>query len=378
MPDRPNIYFFDAGAALLHAGTGAHAVPKNALPPICFYDGEAVPGLPENCINVPIGNFFNFFLTTSHAFPDQINFDNRGFSPEEKAQITQSIIETLTAIKEQKTQVVSALLEAPLEPEKLNITVFALLGYLTSTGSVNEAMPDAIVQKLLMVANASCSMPGSTLFTPDTKALIQQTATLLESRFGEKLFANMRLLHLWYALSLLETPDAAEVLQADYFRALAHTVTDLAHMQDAFPLVKAAFPQERLTHYLTAFGSVLFTDAFWELPTLQQKHAVYKFYFLTNVFYHRGEPFRTMYGLLHPVYMQALKRGLDELAFYLYSPLLISWSGVSKTQEEFRRFNDEVEKPLEEFIGTQMIPDYSIEPNPRTIDDNAPITVAFL
>lgn len=370
-----NIYFFDPLVALKtakrHQTTDTNLQTNQEQ--ICFYNGEVFANMPSNCISVPINNFYNYFFTTTHSLPQQINFDNQAFNNTTKQEITQSIVDTLTQVKEARIQIIVQVLQAPIQQETTPAYIILLLDYLQFIDVAPQEIEKEILYKLLDLVRFSINKQ---LTLP--QELIEKVTTLFEfiqNRHSKLLKKNIKLMHLQYALYSLLTNN----LQLDiYFKNLLQLLNDLSSIIVDYNLVTHVFTEAQLSDYLKRMNQALFSETFMSENILNQKQIIYKFFFLTNLIYGRGKAYQEMYYFLHPYFLKAIEKGLDELAFYLYTPLLMSWNGTVQTQKEFKKFNDEVEKPLESFISNSLISKYKLIPNNKSIDNNKPIKVAFL
>ena len=370
-----NIYFFDPLTALetarKHQSINTNLQTTQEL--VCFYNGELFNDMPNNCISVPINDFYNYFFTTSHSLPQQINFDNQAFNDTTKQEITQSIINTLTQVKEARIQIIVKVLQAPLEASSSPAYIMVLLDYLQFIDIPPEAIEKEILHKLLNLVrfciNGHIELPEELLTKVNTLFVF------IQNRYPQQLETDIKTMHLQYALFSLLTQN----LQLNvYFDNLLQLLNDLPSIINDYDLVTHVFEEPQLTDYLKRMKHALFDESFIKKDILNQKQIIYKFFFLTNLVYGRGEAYQEMYSMLYPYFQEAIKNELDELAFYLYTPLLMSWNGTAQTQEAFKKFNDEVEKPLEQFISNTLITKYKLKPNTRKIDKSKPIKVAFL
>ena len=108
-----DIYCFDSTTALEEAKKRKRVGTSNPHVDglqICYYDGEPIPHAPENCINVPIGNFYEYFLTTKNRLPEQIHFGNKEYSSEVKNELVSVIKQTLQSIVKERDALTGVLM----------------------------------------------------------------------------------------------------------------------------------------------------------------------------------------------------------------------------------------------------------------------------
>lgn len=86
---------------------------------ICYYDGESIPNAPENCINVPVNAFYEYFLTTKNRLPERIHFGIKEYSGDVKNELVSAIQQTLKAIDAERNAMSDALMDnaRKLQPE---------------------------------------------------------------------------------------------------------------------------------------------------------------------------------------------------------------------------------------------------------------------
>jgi len=371
-----NIYFFDPRVALESAQysnpnpTQLQTYPQQ----VCFYNGESFNDMPFNCIAVPINDFYNFFLTTTHTIPEQINFDGTSFDDATKQEITTSIINTLTQAKNARVQIVVKVLQASVEPNNAIGYLFILFDYLEFIDATPQTMEIEVLEKLLVISLYITQ--NSLEISSDQHNKLTLIYNNIMMKYSDLIVTNIKVMHLHFSLETL----IQQRLDLDsYFEKLTLLLNDLPSIVTDYKLVTHVFRDTELSDYLQRMQTLLFKDNFFTQDILLQKIAIYKYYFLTNLNYGRGESYRGMYNLLKPLFLTALEKGLDELAFFLYTPLQMSWNGTAQTQEEMLVFNNEIERPLENFIANTIVSKYQLTPNTRSITaDQKIIKVAFL
>ena len=371
-----NIYFFDPLAALevakqqLQVDTHLQSCHKQ----VCFYNGESYSDMPENCISVPINDFYNYFFTTSHTLPQQINFDNQNFDEATKKDITQSIVETLTQVQKERVQIIVKIIQAPLDTATASAYIKILLDYLQYSDVSPENIETEILDKLLDLTQFI--LTNNVILDHDTLETIESLLQIMSQKYSLQISKNIKVMHFNYALRVL---ISKEQNLDDYFKQLLTLLDDIALIITDYKLVTHVFTEALLSGYLSRMQGALFNDDFLSLTILAQKQIIYKYYYLTNLCYGRGEAYRDMYYALLPYFQQALTNGLEELAFFLYTPLQMSWNGTAQTQDEFKHFNNELERPLELFIKNKMIKKYALKPVQKAVElDKKVIKVAFL
>lgn len=371
-----NIYFFDPIAALEIANT--HQKADTNLQPfqeqVCFYNGEVFSNMPDNCISVPINDFYNYFLTTSYKFPEQINFDNQAFNDDTKYEITQSIIDTLVQVKNTRLQIISQIIQAPIETSTNHTYITILLDYLQFIDTTPQAIEKEILIKLLDMVHFS--IEKNIKLSEEMLDKVNLFFQHIQKKYPTSITRDIKLMHLHYALFSLLTNDR----QLDtYFDNLLLLLNDLSEVIGDYDLVTHVFYEEQLSDYLDRMKSALFDDSFFSIDIYTQKQIIFKYFYLTNLVYGRGEAYRGMYHVLKSYFLQAINNDLDELAFFLYTPLQMSWNGTAQTQEEFNTFNTEIEVVLEQFVKNKMLKKYQLKKNQRTISPTQKIIkVAFL
>jgi len=360
MSELKNVYVFDAQTALF----GANVTQDKEQ--IFFYDGQKLIDAPKNCIHVPIDNFIEYFSSSSYAYPEELNFDNMNFSEATINQIIQSLTSALEIVKEARLKEINAIILKELNDENVQEILYALLEYLDVNNFIYSQAPFELVYKLLEATRY--------LQIKETNAA-EKSVNIAHKLYERvpKPQNSFYMIHLNYALSLLNNLDLSKV----YFTSLAN-FKDIEQFDKDFILVKTLYNEENLGQYLEKFGEALFREEFWSQDILTQKRAIYKLYYLTAMHYPRGSTYKEIFHTLYKVFTSALEKGLDELVFYLYTPLVMSYNGVAQTQEELKYFNEVVEKPLEAFIKNSLIPKYKIKKNAKTINANKKIKVVFL
>lgn len=358
-----SVYFFNSLAAL-------EAAKKNQDGKfLFFYDGTPLEDTLSNCINVPISSFYDFFLQTTYPQVSQLNFDGVDFSDDIKSQITQNITQTITTINNLKIEVINTLLPAEINDKSIGVMLFSFLRHL-----VEGADENATIELIIKLLNIT-----TYLQTHDFQQS-QQILDLISELFKivDAQETSMNKIFLKFILKQLQDKTGFDKNREECLQM----ISDYDNIHDIFTnfyYVKYIYKAEDFKLYVKIYAKILFKDNFFDLDIVEQKKKIYKFFYATNYSFGAFEDFKEMYFILHPLYLEAIRLGQDELVMYLYFPLQFSFNGVAQTQEERKYFNDEVERPLESYVKNTLIDKYKLKPNKRKINPNKKkIKVAFL
>lgn len=352
-------YYFNPQVALYDA---LHN--KDSINNLFFYDGAFLPESPLNCINVPINNFFDYFSKTIHPQIIKLNFDGVDFSDDTQNQISKSIAQAIDSIKEQKENIINAFLDIDISISNLNVMLLVFLQHARDSEELNKE----VILKLLKITNF---LKEHTLAIEPIN--IKLSTTVLKYLQRDKDILNI---HLYYVLQFIQSAPLEEI-EEEYFKLLSEHKTILDIIQN-FVLIKTIFTQDRFKEYVKKFSLALFDDGFFELSILEQKKKIFKLYYLSVLKYDRNRDYIGIYEVLYPIFVKAIQKELDELIFYMYTPLLMSWDENTPSQSELKEFNDKIEKPLENFIQNKLIEKYDIKENKNKINKEKKIKVAFL
>ncbi|RXJ55396.1 hypothetical protein [Candidatus Marinarcus aquaticus] len=146
-------------------------------------------------------------------------------------------------------------------------------------------------------------------------------------------------------------------------------------------LIHLLFPQEKLSEYLKHLYKAFKRDKkFMQRDYIEQEKMIFKLFYITLFIYERSkEPFYELFNYLYKIFDEAIKLKLDELVLYLYVPLQFSCCGVSKSQEEFKEFNEKVEKRVEEYVKAELIPRFKLEAvDKQNVSSKKPLKIAFV
>lgn len=360
MTYKNTVYCFDSFVALKLA-------EKN-VSTIFFYNGDTLADAPKNCISVPIDSFYDYFLKTTHPVVSEFNFEGTHFSKEVQDEVLQSLKHTIEIIRQRKIELVNTLLETPIEQKLISVMLFAFLKHLFETRPVQNEL-SIIIKKLLEITY----FLKESSFTPDTQT--DMLATNLLSILNPN--TSIIDLHLFTIINFLQNSKPNKVLKEDYFDLLI-ACNDIQGYIKEFNLIKTLYPEDDFSLYCKYLADAFSKQSILNLNSKAQKAQIYKLYYLTSINYGRNESFKIIFAPLHTLFLEALKHKLDELIMFLYTPLAMSWNGVAHTPKELEYFNENIEKPLENFIKNVMIHQYKIKPVTRKINSNKVIKVAFL
>lgn len=141
------------------------------------------------------------------------------------------------------------------------------------------------------------------------------------------------------------------------------------------------FPQEKLSDYISYLYKAFKRDKkFMQRDYIEQEKMVFKLFYITLFIYERSkEPFYELFNYLYKIFDEAIKLKLDDLVLYLYVPLQFSCCGVSKSQEEFKEFNEKVEKRVEEYVKVELIPRFELKAvDKQNVSIKKPLKIAFV
>lgn len=330
-----------------------------------FYDGQLIDRAPSNCINVPINTFYEYFLKTVYPQVSQINFEDTAFSDDTQNGIMKGVSEVIASIRNHKLEIINELLSVDISSENINLMLFSFLQYLRD----NEGLNEDILFKLLEIIN----------FLIEHDVIVDNinrdfANTLLSTLEKEKSLSSI---HLYYALSYIQDLKDIDSIKEEYFYLLAnHNI--LLEFINQFKFIKVLFPDEKFEEYINLFSKYLFKDNFLDLDILEQKRRIFKLYYLGSINYLRSKKFKNIYYVLSEIYSKAIENEQEELAFYLYTPLIMSWDESAPTQAELAYFNQQIEIPLERLIRERLIKKYDIKKNKKVIKKNKKTKVAFL
>ncbi len=170
-----------------------------------------------------------------------------------------------------------------------------------------------------------------------------------------------------------------EESKKDFFKVYVY-FDDIENIIENKDLIKLLFPQNKLNEYLSLFDRVISEDKnFFSRTFIEKERIIWKFQTLTIYFYERNiENFKKLFEYLYKLFLKAIELNDEKMVLYIYSSLQFSWNAVSSTQEEFKYFNEKVEKRLEKYIKDKIIKKYGFKPIEKELKNKEVINVAFL
>jgi hypothetical protein len=180
-------------------------------------------------------------------------------------------------------------------------------------------------------------------------------------------------------LKTLQNIKLEDIYKKDFFKVYV-VFDDFVNIYENKDLIQMMFPQDKLSEYLKFMYEVIMEDKdFFKRTLLEKEKIIYKFHSLTVSFYERNiQAFKELFSYLYELFERAIKLDDEDFVLFLYTPLQFSWNAVSTTQEEFKYFNEKVEKKLETYIKESMIKKYELKPISKNYKEKKVIKVAFL
>ena len=201
---------------------------------------------------------------------------------------------------------------------------------------------------------------------PFMLALVDEYVDKLVTQYTDNITSDFKMLSLWYMLSRLQGKESIQSLDELFF-------TIYLNISDTDSIFKNIYGME---FFVSGKNFKEYIDnIFLYNQGPIDKVFIYKLYYITYMCFERGEYYLYLNEKLKEIYKQAIDSDLEELVFYLYFPLLMTDIGIRNSQADFRNFNDEIEKSLENFILEKIIPKYEIKPNSA---ENNNKKIAFL
>jgi len=108
--------------------------------------------------------------------------------------------------------------------------------------------------------------------------------------------------------------------------------------------------------------STVFKGSFWNKDLFAQKTCLI---WLVPMFWNSfgiEQEFKKVYPSLLAIFTKAIKKNSPELVFTLHYYLSHIHLNLSHSMDEFRQFNEDVEKPLSEYISETLVKEYGIKP----------------
>lgn len=185
---------------------------------------------------------------------------------------------------------------------------------------------------------------------------------------------DIRFLIFYY---LLFITDKEEI--KDKFFDIYLVFDKFQNLIDKKDFIYLVFPKEELKTFIKGLTNAFKRIDFWQLNIRGKKEIIFKLFYITIVLYDRSvEPFKLLHDTLYKIYIKAIENKETELLFYLYTPLQFTWNGVSSKQEEFKYYNDVVEKKLENYILSNMLGNIKTRFKISDLKNKQKIKIAFL
>lgn len=179
---------------------------------------------------------------------------------------------------------------------------------------------------------------------------------------------NYRLQLLWHGINLGDESIKLKFLDYYYDNSPSTMFSNMKILKVLYPTVKS---------FVSEF-KFIFNDNYFTQSVMYQKAIIFYFYFMSNMIYKRGKDYKYYYKVLYRVFKRFIQDNNDEMAFYIYVPLLMSSNGIATTRDGFKKFNTKVELKLENMISDFMIPKYNIQEITKHKNDCYRSRVAFL
>jgi len=147
--------------------------------------------------------------------------------------------------------------------------------------------------------------------------------------------------------------------------------------QTIFTIFKLIFPNP--TEILNIYNSHIFKGSFWNKTIDEQRAAIL---WLSQVFfgtYSTTKDFYEIYDKILEFYLESIKREKDELVFQIQFSSSHIFLNIAQTQEEMKKYNDDFEKPLSEYIQKRLMKKYGIKENSKKFEKNKKtLKIAFV
>lgn len=169
----------------------------------------------------------------------------------------------------------------------------------------------------------------------------------------ERITTDFKMLSLWYILSLLKDKTQQNEID-ELFYTIFLQINNLESIFNDLESMKFFLRNKTVKEHIDSLFS--------HNQESVNISFVYKLFYITFLCYERSEEFLYLYEKLKEIYYEAIKQSNEELVFYLYYPLILSHNTIKMTNDDFRAFNENIEKLLESFIIEKMVPKYGISP----------------
>ncbi|WP_035587189.1 glycosyltransferase family protein [Hippea jasoniae] len=117
---------------------------------------------------------------------------------------------------------------------------------------------------------------------------------------------------------------------------------------------------ETNSEYIDVLGKFFYGNTYKNATTYKKKEFLIKFFHVRLEYI--DKEFAMFYPILKKLLYSEIKSKNDEMVFFLYAPLTISFIHENKTSNERKRFNREIDSKISKFIKNTMIKKYNIKP----------------
>jgi len=117
---------------------------------------------------------------------------------------------------------------------------------------------------------------------------------------------------------------------------------------------------ETNSEYIDVLGKFLYGNTYKNATNYKKKEFLIKFFHVRLEYI--DKEFAMFYPILKKLLYSEIKSKNDEMVFFLYAPLSISFLHGAVTPEQQRKFNKEIDNRISKFIKNTMIKKYNIKP----------------
>lgn len=148
------------------------------------------------------------------------------------------------------------------------------------------------------------------------------------------------------------------------------------HLEHFKTIIKDIFNREEL---VSLFQKVIFKGSFWNKDLDTKKSNFLWVFPVFWVIYGFETDFKELYNCWLKIFDRAIKKDNIELVFFMHLPLSHIYLNLAQTQEEFRKFNEDVEIPFSKYLQEKVIPKFKIKTNlNEKKSENEPKKIAFV
>ncbi len=113
--------------------------------------------------------------------------------------------------------------------------------------------------------------------------------------------------------------------------------------------------------YIDVLDKFFYSDIYRSASTLKKKEFLFKFFHLRIEYI--DKEFSFAYPLFKKLLYNEIKTKNDEMVFFLYAPLSISFIYGASSTDKQRKFNKEIDSKIAKFIKNTIMKKYNIKPN---------------